>query len=195
MLKNQLNALNNDINQRERSSLIHKLLPFLLILSFAWVGLFGSYSYTSFEIADYFRFGMAENFGEFFFMDILFEALIAWFWFEISFYVFKILIGFSVFSYTIPSDLMKNKARLFMVIRNCILGIFTNLMFFVPQFVGVFLIVIELFVDILVFIWFAFAVMRETVDTMIKPNVFKVLATSFFILRALSVISLVLGVL
>ena len=194
MLKNQLDALNADVNRRERNSVLRKLLPFLLVLSFMWVGLFENYSQTSFEIADYFKFGMAEKFSELFFMNLLFGALIDWLWFEIIFYVYRLFLGFSVFSYTIPVELLKNKAKLFMVIRNLIFGVFSSLMFFVPQFVGTYIIVIELLVDVLIFLWFAFSAMKETVDPMIKPNVFRVLTIWFFIMRLFDVISHVWGV-
>jgi len=195
MLKNQLDLLNAEINRREHNRPLRKMLPFLLILSFAFVVLFENYSQSSFEVFEYKLFGFDDTFGEWFFANLFFGALIEWLWFEILFYVYKLFLGFSVFSYTISMQLLNNKARSFMVIRNVIWGIVCNLMFMIPQFLASFVVVLELVVDVCVFVWFTFSVMRETVDTIIKPNVMKTLTLSFLIMRACSLIMLIVGVL
>ena len=44
MIRQQLNALNNNIDTRERNSLLRKFLPLFLVLSFMLVELFETYS-------------------------------------------------------------------------------------------------------------------------------------------------------
>lgn len=195
MLKNQLDALNADVNRREGSSWLHKLLPVFLVLSFVWLGVFENYSLAASSMELFGTLGGSEGFGDLFFSNAIIGGLIDWLWFEIVFYIFKLFCGFSVFTYTIPKNLFVNKARLFMVIRNLIFGAVMNAMFFIPQFIASFYIVIELIIDMLVFLWFVFAVTKETVDIMIKPNVYRVLVTSFVIIRSLALLSLVVGVL
>jgi len=184
----QLNMLNNDINERERNRLLHKLLPFFLVLSFAFLELFSVYSSVS-TTGNYIIsldgvFDFSGNFG----VTLIVNAVIEWFWFEIIFYFYKAILSVSVFSYTIPRELLNNKARLFMVIRNVFLGVIVNLSFLIP-FITTYLIILELIVDVLIFILFVYSSMKYTVDDMIKPNVFKVLVTAFVVMRAISLIS------
>jgi len=186
----QLNMLNNDINERERNRLLHKLLPFFLVLSFAFLELFSVYSSVS-TTGNYIIsldgvFDFSGNFG----VTLIVNAVIEWFWFEIIFYFYKAILSVSVFSYTIPRELLNNKARLFMVIRNVFLGVIVNLSFLIP-FITTYLIILELIVDVLIFILFVYSSMKYTVDDMIKPNVFKVLVTAFVVMRAISLISVV----
>jgi hypothetical protein len=192
-LQLQLDRLNNNINMREKNSLLHKLLPLLLIISFAWVELFSAYSSSAFSFYGLSGIDLVTPFSEYLITNILIFACVEWLYFEITFYLYKIVIGFSVFSYTIPKELLNNKGRLFMVIRNIIWGALNALLFFVP-FIANYLLIIELLLDIGIFLFFVSEVMKETVDVMIKPNVFKILTVGFLLIKGLSLLGFVLEV-
>lgn len=194
MIRQQLNALNNNIDTRERNSLLRKFLPLFLVLSFMLVELFETYSSFSAVNNSFISVAIQAETADYFFISLLISALLSWAWFEIVFYIYRMFINFSIFSYTIPRALLENKARCFMVLRNVIFGLVSNLMFFFP-YIRAMLIVFQIIIDFLVFIWFAFAVTRETVDTMIMPNVFKGLLTPFVIIEGLSILIMIVEVL
>ena len=195
MIVRDLNLINKDIEERERSRKLRKWLPFLLLLSFVWLGLFENYAGAMVEVVDYFKYSMMDmGFGSTIFFSMLAYILIDWIWFEIILYFYKMLVGLSVFSYTIPKALLENNARIFMIYRNLILGIFMNLLFFFPYLMNL-VIVVEIIVDVLVFAFFFLRVSRETVSIMILPNVLKMYFNSFAFIEFVHILIYVVGVL
>lgn len=195
MIVKDIYLINKDIEARERNRMLRKFLPILLLLSFAWLGLFENYSAATFEVLDYFKLNMLNTDPSItIIFNIIALSLISWLWFEIILYVYKMLVAFSVFSYTIPKALLENNAKIFMVIRNIVLGVFMNMLFFFPYLIN-FVLIVELVIDFLMFGLFFMSVTRETVSIMIAPNVLRTYFNAFAFIETIHILIYVLGVL
>ena len=191
MIVKSLDSINAEIEKRERERKLRKFLPILLFLSFVWVELFES---VSFVLTDPSLF--VDGFNSVFMnvLSVLITCLISYIMFELSFYFYKLLIGFSIYMKTIPKTLFENKARLFVIYRNMVLGLFLNLLFLMPYLVN-FMLIIQIIIDFVMFGFFFYNVTHETVSVVIYPNVFKTLFYSFVFFEAVDLFIIVLGVL
>ena len=104
------------------------------------------------------------------------------------------LIGFSIFAQTVPKALFENNARCFIILRNVILGLFMNMLFFFPYLIN-FVLIVELIVDFVVFALFFISISRETVSVVIMPNVLKSYFVPFMFIELIHVIIATVGVL
>jgi len=194
MIVNNLSAINKNIDARERNRKLRKWLPVFLILSFVWLCLFETISSSNFELFDYLRLEIEIDATTLTIVSVITTCLIEWLWFEVVLYAFKLLTSFSVFCYTVPKALLENRARTFMIIRNLVLGIFYNLLFFFPYLINLILI-FELIVYFTVFAFFFKSATRETVSVMIIPNVLRAYFNAFAFIEFVHVAIYVVGVL
>ena len=178
-----------DLEIKEQNGLLRKMLPFLLIASFMWLCLYESFSDTAYNM-----FITSSAFKSSLFVDLIFSGIVNWLIFEVTFYVYKLVLSFSVFSYTIPKMYMNNRARLFMVFRNIALGIILNICFFVPA-LSAFEPLIVLVVDFVVFALLVKHMLKDRVHITVTSNVYKALFTPFIILKAVEMLFLMLEVL
>lgn len=195
MIIKELNIINREIETREKNKPIRKFLPLFCFLSFVWLCLFESLSATEFLAGAYFIEDITFYTNiEYKVVNVLFLTLADWIWFELIYYFYRTIMGFSIFAQTVPKALFENKARCFIILRNVILGLFMNMLFFFPYLINL-VIVAEIIVDFAVFVLFFISISRETVSVMIMPNVLKAYFVPFMIIEFIHVIIATVGVL
>ena len=195
MIVNDLSAINKEIETRERNRKLRKWFPVLLLVSFIWLGFFENYSTMQVELVEYVKYNLLDfDMSTMSTISVIFSGIIDWLWFEVIFYVFKMLLNFSIYSYTVPKSLMENRARFFMIMRNIFLGLFYNMLFFFPYLVN-FTLIVRLVVDFSLFAFFFKSATRETVSIMIAPYVLRTYFNTFTFIELIHVIICVVGVL
>lgn len=174
-----------------KKSWFSKFMPVLLLLSFIWL-----HFYTTMTNANTMTFNMG-NLGSlpaYLFFDVLLMGIIDYTVFEILFFIYRFFIGFSIYSFMIPKNVLKDKFRLWYFFRNIILGLVFNLRFFLP-FISVYLSIFELMLNFLFIIALYFDLSNEYVEPIVGQFVFKTLAVPVVLYEAYKVIVLMAGVL
>ncbi len=176
----------NNIYIHGKKSILSSILPLLVFLSFIWLNLYTSVASVT-EIAllqgdTYLVFG------------IILKGVLDYFVFEILFYIYRFLIGFSIYSFMIPKNVMKDKFRLWYLIRNVILGFLFNLRFFFP-YLTVYLCIFELSFNFLFIFGLYFHLEKSYVEPLVGQFVFKTLAFPVIIYEIYRVVLLMVGVL
>lgn len=176
----------NNIYIHGKKSVLSSILPLLVFLSFIWLNLYTSVASVT-EIAllqgdTYLVFG------------IILKGVLDYFIFEILFYIYRFLIGFSIYSFMIPKNVMKDKFRLWYLIQNVILGFLYNLRFFFPYFT-VYLCIFELCFNFLFIFGLYFHLEKSYVEPLVGQFVFKTLAFPVIIYEIYRVVLLMVGVL
>lgn len=195
MIVKELNVINRDIDSREQNRKIRKFLPFLVFVSFVWLCLFESYSQSVALVNSYAMEGYNElSSNGYLVLNLLLLVVSEWIWFEVIYYFYRTLVSFSLFAHTVPRKLFENKARIFIIYRNLVLGLFMNLLFFFPYLIN-FVLIMELLVDFGMFVLFFKSMSRETVSVMIMPNVLKSYFVPFALIELVHVLIAVVGVL
>ena len=125
------NAMIYGVQEKKHSTWIYK---FLLFLSLIWISIYPSISAVSSDF--YFNYGniisaSSANFSYVIAM-ILTEALMSWIFFEIIFYLYRLVLSFRVYSFVVPMDKLKTESRTFFIYRNIFYGLFLNLCFLFP---------------------------------------------------------------
>ena len=178
-----------ELETKEYTGWLRKLLPFLLVASFMWLGLFEGYAEAVLGIST-----STSSFGASLLANLVFVGLVNWLIFEVTFFIYKLILGFSIFSLSIPKYYLNNRARLFMVCRNILLGLIFNICFFVPA-LSAFEVLITLIVDFIMFAFFVSYVLHDKVHITVKSNVYKSLFTPFIVLQAVELFIIMLEVL
>ena len=102
---------------KKQSTWIYKAL---LFISFVWVSFYPAMSALSSDF--YYNYGnilvsSSPNFVYVITM-ILTEALFSWAFFEIVFYVYRLVLSFRVYSFVVPMEKLKIESRVFFIYRN-----------------------------------------------------------------------------
>ena len=169
-----------------QKSILSNFLPLLVFLSFIWLNLYTSVASVT-EIAllqgdSYLVFG------------IILRGVLDYLVFEFLFYIYRFLIGFSIYSFMIPKNVMKDKFRLWYLIRNLILGFLFNLRFFFP-YISYYLSIFELSFNFLFIFGLYFHLEKSYVEPLVGQFVFKTLAFPVIIYEICKVVALMVGVL
>ena len=175
----------------ERSFFSKFCLPVLLFFSFVWL-----YLYTTLSDINDVLF-VNETFSSlptYLIFSVLFVSLVDYLVFELEFFVYRLFIGFSIYSFMIPKNVLIDKFRMWYIFRNLILGLVFNLRFFFP-FIGTYLIIIELIANF-AFIFLLFNdLKKDYVEPIVGQYVFKTLVLPVILYEIYIVITQMVGVL
>ena len=175
----------------EKDKTLKRLLPFLLFLSFVWVNIYsGIMNVDSISVG---ASGLMTSWSYVIF-SILFIAGVDYIVFELLFYVYRFLMGFSIYSFMIPKQIFINKFRLWFLIRNVLMGFVFNLRFLFP-FISVYLIVVEVLFTMLSIICLYFDIARKYVDVLVGHLYFRAISICIIIYEAIKLIFAVVRVL
>lgn len=186
-----------NINQRllmqNQRSIFSKFgLPILLMLSFVWLNL-----YTDLADLNSLTFTGGQNYvnlSSYLIFSVLIAGIFDYLIFELLFFIYRLFIGFSIYSFMIPKNIMLDKFRFWYIVRNIFLGFLFNIRFFLP-YVSTYLCVFELIFNFGFIILLYFDLSKNYVEPLIGQFVFKTLAVPVILYEVYVVIRLVVGVL
>lgn len=187
----QLNVQPAFLMENQRGFFSKFGLPFLLFVSFVWLNLYGSMIETNSVFHSYQEFG---SIGTYLASSAILVALIDYIIFEVYFFIYRLFIGFSIYSFMIPKVVMLDKFRKWYIFRNIVLGLIFNVRFFMP-YISVYLCVIELILNFLFIFGLYFDLKKDYVEPLVAQYVFKTLTLPVFLYEAYVVITLMVGVL
>jgi len=193
----QNNNTSIKMNQRlvyasKRSAFSTIGLPILLLLSFVWLNFYSNYTNLNTMIfIDDSTFGSITSYIVF---SMLIAAIVDYILFELFFFVYRLFLGFSIYSFMIPKYVMLDKFRIWYIVRNIVLGIIFNLRFLFP-YISVYLCVFELILNFLFIICLYYDLKKDYVETLVAQFVFKTLTVPVVLYEIYIVIKLMVGVL
>ena len=172
------------------------LIKVLLLVSFIWTSL---YSATSVLVTDfYWNFGnlldvQSANFSTAIIM-VISEALFCWISFEITFWLYRFVLQFKIYSFIVPTDNLKNESRTFYIYRNVFYGLFLNLCFLFP-YLYEFAPLMSLVTTFVMLIIYSVHLNKTYAEPIIGHFVFKNFCYPIFIYQAIILIIEIIGVL
>ncbi len=173
----------------KKQLILSRILPLLLYLSFVWLNIYKAIAQID-RISPLKILASPENY---FVLNILFSALFSYIIFELLFVAYRLIIGFSIYSYTIPKQVLANKFRGWFILRNIVLGFFLNARFFLP-FINLYLLAFEILIDLLFIICLYFNIAREYVDALIGQFVFRAITLPFILYEIYNLVSFIVRV-
>lgn len=177
--------------QQQKEKLLSVLLPILLLISFIWLNLYTTMTNINASVI----YSRPKNaFMLMLVFDVLLKGLFDYLVFELLFFLYRFFIGFSIYSFMIPKQVLKNKFRFWYIFRNLILGLIFNIRFFVPYF-AIYSCVFEILMDMILLVCLYFDLNREYVEPLVGQFVFKTLAIPFMLYETMKVVLLMWGVL
>lgn len=187
------NTIMYGFKSKKNSSWVYKLF---LFLSFVWVSAYPAITSVSSDF--YFNYGNifmtgSSNFSYVLSMVIV-EALVSWIFFEIVFYLYRLILSFRVYSFVVPMDKLKNDSRLFFIYRNIFYGLFLNLSFMFP-YLYIYAEFVNLIVLLVATIFYACYLNKNYAEPIIGHFVFKNFCYPLFFYEALSLLVSVMEVL
>ena len=131
-----------------KEEVLKRLLPILLLLSFVWLNLYTGISGIS--LISVSSLDVSETWV-YVALSLLFSGGISYLVFELLFFVYRFLLGFSIYSFMIPKQVFQNRFRLWFILRNVLLGVLYNLCFFFP-YIAIYISVFDMILTMLVVI-------------------------------------------
>ena len=182
-------------NQRfilaETRTLFSRLLPILVFLSFVWLNFYD----TTAGINNLFiNFAGMENLGLNLGISIFISGLIDYIIFEFLFFIYRFFLGFSIYSFMIPKQVLLDKFRFWYFIRNIVLGLIFNIRFFFP-YIASYLCIFELICNFSFIICMFFDLSKEYIEPLVAQFVFKTLSVPVVLYEIYVVVRLMVGVL
>jgi len=175
----------------KRSVFSRFILPILLLVSFIWLNLYKNLTGLSdvFFVTETY-----ESLSSYLVFSVLFLSLFDYLVFELLFFVYRLFIGFSIYSFMIPKNVLLDKFRFWYIIRNILLGIFFNLRFIYP-FISTYLCVCELIINfVLVFVLYK-DLSKDYIEPLVGQYVFRTLILPVILYELYVVITQMVGVL
>lgn len=134
-MASNLTFFERNMETKKTYSWIYKLI---LFLSFVWISLYPVVLGLSSE-GILFNLGLGGNvfdtsssiFSDYLFL-VLVEALLGWAGFEIIFWIYRWFLTMKIYSFIVPTSVLKNESRFFYAFKNLIYGVFVNLCFWFP---------------------------------------------------------------
>lgn len=187
------NAMVYGVPEKKQRTWVYKLL---LFISFVWISLYPTVTALSTDF--FFNYGnilntSSTNFSYALSM-VLVEALLSWAFFEVVFYLYRLVLSFRVYSFVVPMDKLKTESRIFFIYRNIFYGLFLNLCFMFP-YLFVYVDFINLVVTLIVTMFYAAYLNKTYAEPIIGHFVFKNFCYPLFFYEALMVLSSVMEVL
>lgn len=190
---NNLMKMNQRIvyaNQRSVFSTVG--LPILLLLSFVWLNFYANY--TGINTMHLSSSSMFSSLGSYIVFSLLIAGIVDYIVFELFFFVYRLVLGFSIYSFMIPKNVLLDKFRIWYIIRNVVLGMIFNLKFLIP-YISTYLCVFELILNFMFIICLYYDLKKNYVETLVAQFVFKTLAVPVILYESYIVIKLMIGVL
>ena len=174
-----------------KEEFLKKLLPVLLFLSFVWLNL---YTELAQAVAISVNYSTGSYSLTYVILELLFLSAISYLVFELVFFVYKFLIRFSIYTFMIPRQVLQNRFRLWMIVRNVLLGIIFNLRFFYP-YIAIYLSIFDVLFTMLFAVCVYFNLAKKYVDPLVGHFLFRALSVWIAIYEGIEVLFLVLRVL
>ncbi len=189
MLKDKIVTINNNKeNIRIANSVWHKILPFVLIISFMWLGFYQALlAFNAYPLEL-----LTGSISSSFILEIVLTGLIYYIGFEILFWVYRFAIGFSLYSFVVPSQAVKDGLRWWIIVRNLIMGGLYFLCIWLP-YIYSYLAIVDLLCLFFVFVMFTLTQLKKYAEPMIYPFVYKSLMLPFIIYEFLNATVQVVG--
>ncbi len=178
-------TINLSHKKYDTKSILSSLLPAFVFLSFIWLNLYSSLASSS--VLNFLP--SKRNM----FLTILLSGAFAYLFFELLFLVYRLFIGFSIYSFMIPKRALLDSFRVGFFLRNLVLGLIYNLRFAYP-FLSTYLCVFDLLFNFLCFMFVYLYLSKSYVEPLVGQFVFKTLSVPIFIYEIASVLMLVAGV-
>ena len=184
--------LKTNVNAKNDRSFFSKIcLPVILLVSFAWLNLYSSLS----EANNIFRpDDTYSSIASYLFTSALIFAVVDYLVFELYFFVYRLFLGFSVYSLLIPKNVLIDKFRIWYIVRNIVLGVVFNLRFFFP-YIGTYLIIFEIAADFAFIILLFVDLKKDYIEPLVSQFVFRTLVMPIILYEIYLVITYVVGVL
>ena len=177
-------------NEKEERNMFSKLfLPVLLFLSFLWLNFYSTIA----EMTDVFN--VIEVVDELaFIFSVVIMALVEYLVFELFFYVYRLFIGFSIYSLMLPKYVLIDKFRKWYIVRNLILGLIFNIRVFAP-YISLYLGAVEILFNFAMIFALYFDLKKQHVEPLVGQYVFRTLTIPIILYEAYILITQVVGVL
>ena len=175
----------------QRSFFSKFCLPALLFLSFVWLYLYSTLS----DLNDVFY--SNETYSSlplYLVISVLLVVLVEYLIFELFFFVYRLFIGFSIYSFMIPKNVLMDKFRTWYIIRNVILGLVFNFRFFFP-YIDTYLIILELIMNFVFVLLLFNDLKKDYVEPLVGQYVFRTLLMPILLYEVYIVITQMVGVL
>lgn len=166
-------------------------LPLLLILSFAWLNLYSFLVESNDVFGGYMQYGSITTY---LFVTVAFLALVEYLIFELLFFIYRVFLSFSIYSFMIPKSILINKFRMWFCVRNVVLGFVFNLRFFFP-YINAYLCVFELIMNFAFIMALYLDLKREHIEPLVGQYVFRTLVLPVVLYEIYVMITLMVGVL
>jgi len=183
--------VNQLLYKNQRSAFSRIVLPILVLLSFVWLNLYSTLTGLNSVSLDI---GVYGSLATYLGVSVFFAGLLDYIVFEILFFIYRLVLGFSIYSFMIPKNVLLDKFRIWYLVRNLLLGVIFNLRFLYPFF-GTYICIFELILNMLLVIVLYFDLSKNYVEPLVGQFVFKTLAWPVFIYEIYIVIRLMAGVL
>lgn len=177
--------------QKKKQKVLEIVLPVFLLLSFIWLNLYTTMTDINTAVHYFFP---TDSLSFYLFGNVLLKGIFDYLIFEMLFFVYRFCLGFSIYSFMIPKDVLKNKFRFWYIIRNLILGFILNIRFFFPYF-ATYACIFEMLFNMLLVVVLYFDLSKEYVEPLVGQFVFKTLAYPVFIYEIVEMVFLAWGVL
>ena len=177
-------------NMKEERNIVSKLvLPALLFLSFLWLNFYSTIA----GMTDVFNVVEIVDTTSFIFSAII-MALVEYLVFELFFYVYRLFIGFSIYSLMLPKYVFIDKFRKWYIIRNLILGLIFNIRIFAP-YISLYIGAFEVVFNFLMIFALYFDLKKEHIEPLVGQYVFRTLTIPIILYEAYIILTQVVGVL
>lgn len=177
--------------EKKKQSVLAIILPVFLLLSFVWLNFYT----TMTDINSAVRFlNPLTSLEAYMFGNVLIKGVFDYLIFELLFFVYRFCLGFSIYSFMIPKDVLKNKFRFWYIIRNIVLGFVFNIRFFFPYF-AIYSCIFEMAMNMLLVVCLYFDLNKQYVEPLVGQFVFKTLAFPVVVYEVFEIIILWWGVL
>lgn len=183
MLRDKIITINNNQeNLRIRNSIWHKLLPVVLILSFMWLGFYQALCAVNLYPTELIMGDAVSSI----ITELVISGLVNWIIFEIAMWIYRFALGFSIYTFIVPSQAIKDNIKWCFILRNIVMGGLYFLCIYFP-YISSYLIIIDLICMFLVFVLFALRNTKMYVETIVRPFAFKGLMIPFIVYEFINV--------
>lgn len=174
MLKDKIITIDNtQENKRIMLSVLHKILPFVFVLSFMWLDLFS-------ELLVFNATTISTDITLTFITELLISGALSALFCAVIFWCYKLVLGFSLYTLLIPAFAIKDGLKWHFIIRNIIMGAFYLLCIYFPYIYN-YLAVLDAIIIFMVFMMFSKRCVKLYVDKVVAPFAFKALMTPLII--------------
>lgn len=172
----------------QNKTIISKVLPLLLIVSFMFANIFYVAQGSVIELTNL----NSSQYEAYFFFELIVFALIDYVVMLLVLWIYRSVLSFRPYFYLVDKDTFNEKFKIAYLIKNVIYGAACFALFFVPHLQDLFL-VLDLILSFMVVV-LTYVMLKNKIDIMFRHFYFKLLMYPWFIFQAISIlITIVLG--